>query len=294
MTKRHPPHGFGNGISKHALKKIPSSGAGNLAFGESRHIEQANILRNILHLIAHMLVVVGTTERPDFLHFTSIIRNRMVVVRQNIWFVQLINFQTVAFRSKPVGTFPAINRTKHSTQRLLTLIGWRTLQRACRNAFFIGIMHRENIGIGFFVLFLQIILGHVRAKTARINPHHINGRFAVDNPLRQLPASTTSCSDTEGMPLIEPEILLVPSRTDNRATIRRIGNRTIIGFLDARLTEIRNPLNRGFDIGHQPINIFLKQLVFTLVARPVHIAAWSTFFIRPKQQTASFFTHIPS
>ena len=154
-------------------------------------------------------------------------------------------------------------------------------------------MNREHIGIGFFSFFFEITFRDIRTETTRINTHHINRRFTLDNPLCQLPTGTTGGSHTKGVAFVEPEILQTRCRANNRVAIRGIGNRAVIDFLDTHFTKGRNTCNRGFDIRHQAFEVFLKQLIFAFIRRTVLIANRCTDLVRPEQQAAIFLAHIP-
>ena len=43
-------------------------------------------------------------------------------------------------------------------------------------------------------------------ETARVDPHHVNARLALDDPLRELPTGAARRGDAETVPLVEPEI----------------------------------------------------------------------------------------
>jgi hypothetical protein len=92
-------------------------------------------------------------------------------------------------------------------------------------------MRDKDISISFFVFDLQIGFCCIVAITPGIDPQHINGWLAFDNPFSKLPSGTASRGNAETMAFIQPEIWQVPCRPNNRIAIRRIGNRTIINTL---------------------------------------------------------------
>ena len=217
----------------------------------------------------------------------------MVFVQKHIIRVQFFLWHFIARRCEPVRTLPSIDRAEHSAQRLHPVIAGCCFQRPRRKAFFIGIMRREDVRIGFLVLLPEIATSRIRPEPPRIDAHHVDGRFPVDDPFRQLPARAACCRHAEAMAFIKPDIRQVPRRPDDRATIRRIGNRAVINLLDADLAEGRNPRNRCLDMGGQAVQIFLKQFVFRLLVRPVDITGGCALFVRPENEPARFFAEIP-
>ena len=154
-------------------------------------------------------------------------------------------------------------------------------------------MDGKDIGIGFFIFFFQETLGGILTKAARIDPVHVYGGLALDNPFCQLPACPACGCDAKTMPFIQPEIRQVPCRANNRAAIRGIGNRPVIDFFYANFAKGRYTGNGRFNMGHQPFQIFLKQLIFAILIRAIKIADRCAFFIWPQNQAAIFLAHIP-
>ena len=136
-----------------------------------------------------------------------------------------------ALRGKPICPLPTKFLSKNRAKRFQPIITRRGAKRACLGAFFIGKMRDKNIGISFFVFDLQIGFCCIAAITPGIDPQHINGWLAFDNPFSKLPSGTTSRGNAKTMAFIQPEIWQIPRRPNNRIAIRRIGNRTIINTL---------------------------------------------------------------
>jgi hypothetical protein len=95
------------------------------------------------------------------------------------------------------------------------------------------------------------------------------------------------------MALVEPEILEVPGRPDDRTAIRRIGDGAVVDFLDAHLSECRHALDGGLDIGREAVEILLEQLVFGLRRGTIDVATGRADLVRPEQQPAGFLAHVP-
>ena len=153
-------------------------------------------------------------------------------------------------------------------------------------------MDGEDLGIGFLILLNQETATRIIAKAAGIDTHHIDCRLPIDNPMRQLPASTTGRCHAKAMPFIEPEILQPPSRPDNGRTIGRIGDCAVIHLLNAHFAK-------GGHTAHGRQNIRLKtfqrigeKLIFAVCRWAIDITGGCPDFIRPKQQAACFFAHI--
>ncbi len=75
-------------------------------------------------------------------------------------------------------------------------------------------MNRENLGISLFILFFQVPFGRVGTEAARIDAHHVDGGFALDDPLGQLPAGTAGSGDTKGVSFIQPEVFKAWRRSE--------------------------------------------------------------------------------
>ncbi|MNS47477.1 hypothetical protein D3C72_800080 [compost metagenome] len=206
---------------------------------------------------------------------------------------QVFLAQRITFRRIPVGTFPAINRAEHAAELLQAVINRRGLQRTGGGTLLIRIMHGEDVGIGFLVLGDEVTFRCVRPEAARIDTHQVERRLAVDDPFSQLPAGAAGSGDAEGMAFVQPEILQARCGTDNRVTVRRIGDSAIIDFLDAHFAEGRNTHHGGFDMRHQAVEFLLEQLIFAVVGGAVDITDRRADFVRTEDQTARFFAHIP-
>ena len=154
-------------------------------------------------------------------------------------------------------------------------------------------MHGEDIGVGLLVLHFEIAARRVRPEAPRIDAHHVDGGLAFDDPFGQLPAGAAGRGDAEGMAFIEPDILEIPGRADDRRAVGRIGDGAIIDLLDADFAEGRHAGDRRLDMRRQPVEIFLEEFVFGLGRRSVDIAAGRALLVRPEQQAAIFLAHVP-
>ena len=114
-------------------------------------------------------------------------------------------------------------------------------------------MHREDLGIGLLILFNQKAPTRIFAEATGVDAHHVDGRFAIHNPVRQLPTRTTSSGYPETMTLIQPKVFEAPCRSDNRRAVGRIGDSAIIDFLDANFAKGRHPLHGRQDIRLKPL-----------------------------------------
>ena len=154
-------------------------------------------------------------------------------------------------------------------------------------------MRREDVGVGLFVLCLEIAARRIGAEAARIDAEHVDRRLALDDPFGELPAGAAGRRHAEGMALVQPEILQVPGRADDRRAVRRIGDGAVIDLLDADLAEGRHAGDRRLDMRHQPLEVLLEQLVFAVVGRAVDIAGRRALLVGAEQQAAGLLAHVP-
>ena len=200
--------------------------------------------------------------------------------------------QGIARRRKPVGAFPPEHRTEHRAELLHPVVTRRAPQRPRRLAFLIGVVHGEDLGVGFLVLRNQVAAPGVIAEAARIDPHHVDGRFTIDNPVRQLPPRAAGRSDPEAVAFIEPEIAQPPRRADDRRPVGRIGDGPVIDLLDANLAKRRHALHRCQNVGLKPFQRVGEQFVFALGCGTIDIAGRRADFVRAEQQPAGFLAHV--
>ena len=242
-------------------------------------------------LIADMFEIVGPTERPFFTN-RLIGNDGMIVVQKHVRLVEISITEHVALRREPVGAFPAEHTAKHRAKRLHSVIARGAPQCASRFTLFIGIMHGEDLGIGFFVLLNQEAAASIIAKATRIDAHHIDRWFTIDNPMCQLPTCATCGGNAKTVAFVEPEVFQAPCRSDNRRPVGRVSDCAIIHALDANLAKGWHALHGGENIGLKAFKRVREQFIFAGCRRAINIAGRRTQFIWPQQQTARFLTHI--
>jgi hypothetical protein len=120
-------------------------------------------------------------------------------------------------------------------------------------------MDGEDAAVGFFVLLHHVALARVRAIAARIHGQHVDPGFALDDPLRKLPAGAACGGDAKTVAFIDPHIGHAPGRAYQRAAVGRVGDGTVDDVLDAAMLEGRHAPRRGLDMRHQPIKIRLEE-----------------------------------
>ena len=216
----------------------------------------------------------------------------MIVVQKHVGLVEISLAERIALGRKPVGAFPAEYTAKHRTKRLHPVIARGAPQCASCFTLFIGIVHGEDLGIGFLVLLNQEAATGIIAKAARIDAHHVDRWFTIDNPVRQLPTCATCGGHAKTVAFVEPEVFQAPCRPDNRRPVGRIGDCAVIDALNANLAKGWHALHGGKDIGLQPFKRVREQFIFTRCGRAINIAGRRTQFIWPQQQAARFLTHI--
>src|SRR5256885_8752812 len=113
----------------------------------------------------------------------------------------------------------------------------------------------EHIAVGFLVLLDDVALAGIRAEAARRHRQHVDRRSALDDPLGELPAGAAGGGDAEAVALVEPDVAQAPGRSDERAAVGRVGDRSVDDVLDAAALERRHPARGRLDVRHQAIEI---------------------------------------
>src|SRR5205823_3342042 len=134
--------------------------------------------------------IVGTAEGPFLDDAAVFVGRRMIMPDQRIRRLEVAFGKRILLGREPPRALPAIDRAEDRAQLLHAIIAGRAFQWSRGRALLVGIMRRENVGIGLFVLDPEIALGRIGAEATWIDAHHVDRRLAVDNPFGQLPAGT--------------------------------------------------------------------------------------------------------
>ena len=198
-----------------------------------------------------------------------------------------------ARRREPVGALPAELLAKDGAQGAQPVVARRGAVRAAGRAFLVRIMHREDVGVRLLVFRPQVGAGGVGPEAARIHVQHVDGRLALHDPLRKLPAGAAGGGDAERLPLVQPEVGQAPSGADQRVAVRRERNGAAVHALDAQLAKRRHAANGGFDVRREAVEVGVEEFVFALGMRAVRIAGGSAVLVRAQHQPARFLAHVP-
>ena len=293
IRQRHPAALLGHRVGEQAIQPFLRARAGDHALGKGAHVLQADLFRHMAAFRAHELEIVRAPERP-FLADRLAFDHRVVFVEDRVGLVEIGLAQFIALGREPARTLPAINAAEHRAQRRHPVMTRHPAQRARRLALFIGVMDREDLGIGLLVLFDEIALARIRPKAARIDAHHVDRGLAIDDPFGQLPPGAPGRGNAEGMAFVEPQPLLVPRRADDGRTIRRISDGAVIDLLDADLAKGWHARHRRQDVRLETLKRVGEEFIFAIRRRALHIAGRRADFIRPEQQAAGLLTHIPA
>src|SRR5690606_6604146 len=133
----------------------------------------------------------------------------------------------------------------------------------------IRIMDREDVGVGLLVLGAQVAARRVGAKAAGVDAHHIDRRLALYDPFGELPSGTAGSRHAKAVTFVEPEVRELPGWPDDRATVRRIGNRPIVDFFNPDLSEGRHACDGRFNVRPKALQVLLEQLELGLLVRAV-------------------------
>src|SRR6185369_15359851 len=184
--------------------------------GEGRQVNNAYLLAHAPAFVADVLEVIRAPETP---------------------FVLALH----ASRCKPVGALPAVALAPDRTELIQAVVDRTGLGRAGSGPLLVREMYREDFAVSLFILAHHVALGGVGTKPPRVDRQKVDAGLAFHDPLGQLPARTARCGDTEAVPFIEPQVALAPARSDQRAPIRRIRDRTVDDVLDAAAIQGGHP-----------------------------------------------------
>ena len=196
-------------------------------------------------------------------------------------------------RREPVGPFPAEFLPEHGTQILHPFVAGRRAQGPGGGPFLVRVMNDEDIGIGFFILGMQVGRVGIVAKAPRLHAQHVDTGLALDHPMGQLPARAARRRNAKAVAFIEPKIAPTPGRTNDRAAVRCVGDGAVIDPFDADLAEGRHSGDGRFDMGGQTVEILGEQFVLGTIDGTMGITDRRPDLVRPQQQAAGFLTQIP-
>ena len=194
---------------------------------------------------------------------------------------------------EPVGPLPAELLAEHGAFLPHALVARRGLQGARGGALLVRVVDDEDMGVGLLVLLEQIIPIRVGPEPARLHAQHVYGGLPFDDPFRQLPTGAAGRGDAEAVAFAQPEVFQPPSGADDGIAIRRVGDGPVIDLLDAALGKGRDAVHGGFDMGFQPLQVFLEQFVFRRLRRAVHIATGRVFLIGSQYEALVLLAHVP-
>ena len=107
---------------------------------------------------------------------------------------------------------PAELLAEHRAERLQSIVARRGAQRPRRGAFLVGVVDGEDVGVRLLVLLHEVRPRRVVAEPSGIDPHHVDGRLALDDPFRELEAGAARRGNPEAVSLVEPEVVDAPRR----------------------------------------------------------------------------------
>ncbi len=267
VAQRDPP-----GLGRHLVgDQVVEPGlgarAGDLVLGERRQVDDADLLAHQPHLVADVLEVVRAPEAPHVLALD-------------------------ARRREPVGALPAVALAEHRAHPRQLVVDRARLGGARVRALLVGEMDREDVAVGLLVLLHHVALGGVRTEAARVHREHVDARLALDDPLRQLPARAAGRRDAEAVALVEPQVAHVPGGADQRAAVRRVGDRSVDDILDAAVLECRDTALRRLDVRQQPLEVALEQALAEPVGNAVGKARRRAGLVGPEDPAEALLAQV--
>ncbi len=229
----------------------------DLVLGERREVDHADLLAHPPALVADVLEVVRAPEAPP------------VLARD-------------AFRREPVGALPAVALSPHGAHPVQLLVDGAGLRGARVVALLVRIVDGEHVAVGLLVLAHRVALAAVGAEAARIHAQHVDARVALGDPFRELPARAAGGRHAEAVALVQPDVVHVPCRADQRAAVRRIRDGPVDDGLDPAVLEARDALHRRLDVRQQPVEIAGEELLAELGGHAVGEARRRALFVRPE------------
>ena len=267
----HEPHRTAAGrdaVRHQPVEKLLRSRPRHPALRERGHVQQADILRHVATLAANVLEPARAAERP-------------VVHRLD------------AFRREPVRPLPAELLAEDCAQRLQPVVARSGAQRPRGGPLLVRVVDGEDVGVRLLVLLHQIRPGRVVAEAARVDPHHVDGRLALHDPLRELEAGTAGRGDPEAVALVEPEVVDAPRGADDGAPVRGVADGAVERLLHPHLAECGHPVDGGLDVRLQALQVLLEQLVLAVLGGAVHVAGGSADLVGAEDQPTPLLAQVP-
>ena len=255
-------------VGDKAVEERSRSRSTDARLRERRHVQETDVVADVAAFGADVFEPSRSPERP-------------------------VIFPGNTGRCEPVRSLPAELLAEHAPQRAHPLVARCHAMRACRRPLLVRVVDGEDVGVGLFVLGLEVGGRRIVAEPARLDAEHVDCRLAFDDPLRELPARATCGGDAEAVALVEPEVPLPPGRTDDRTAVRRVRDRAVVDVLDTEFPERRDTTDRGFDVRRQAVEVGIEQLVLAVRRRPVQVARRGAPLVRSEQQAAGFLAHVP-
>ena len=203
--------------------------------------------------------------------------------------VDIVGFN--AFGREPIGPFPAEPGAHGGAGIDQFLIHRRGFGGPACGPLFHWEVVDEDVLVSFFVFqFGKMFGGH--AEPPRIDADHVDGGFAIDDPMGELPAGAARGGHAKRVAFRDPEIGQAKGWADHRVAIRRVADRAVHNVLDAGILKAWNPFHAGFDMGHQPLKIAFKQVLFEGWRHTIDKTGGCMPFIRPKDPAIALFAEI--
>ena len=218
--------------------------ARHLVLRERREVDHAHGIAHPVAFVADVLEIVAAPEAPDVLAGDP-------------------------RRREPVGALPAIALPPDGAHLVQLRVDGARLGGTCVVALLVGIVDREDVAIGLLVLPDGVALARVRAEPARVDRQHVDAGLAFDDPFGELPARAARGRNAEAVAFVEPQVRHTPRRTDERAAVRRVGDRAVDDRLDAGVLEARHALHRRLDVRQQAVEVAREELLAELARNAI-------------------------
>ena len=178
-----------------------------------------------------------------------------------------------AVEREPLRALPAVGLGVHAPLCGELLEQWRDPLAARGGAFLAGKVQGVHVLVVLVGLGLRVLARCMATEPAWVHTGHVDLAVAVHHPLREVLAAAGAGGDADGCATALPEVPQPRGRPEQRIRVRGMRDRAAYDALDAGVAPHRNPLQCPLDVGREPVEVRLEQLVLRVPLRPAPAVA---------------------